>query len=182
MAESDDTARRAAVEDYKRFVETERDPTNPFVSRSFVDPDPSTTHHPYPLLSAVRAAAGAWDPMGVGPIYGTSDGVIHVGVTPATKRDLLLTVRGAVPEANIEVFAAIRSWSLVLAIQDEITIVAIEDPSGSIVSIGSAETTCTVCVGCTDVDSRVARAVAERYGDAVELQYDPGYEDLRTQD
>jgi hypothetical protein len=182
MADAEDTARRAAVEEYKRLVQAERDPSNPFVSRGFVDPDPSTTHDPRPLLTAVRAVAGAWDPVAVGPIYATADGVIHVGLTAATKPDLLDIVRGAVPDAEIETFAASRSWSQVLAIHDEVVIGAIEDPSGTILTTAPDETTCTVSVGCTDIDSVAARAIAERHGDAVELKRESGYEEMRRQD
>ena len=65
-----------------------------------------------------------------------------------------------------------------LAIVDEITDAMVDNTSGTIVSVGAIEHTGTVRVGCTDLDSPAAKAIAARYGDAVELVPGQAYEAL----
>jgi hypothetical protein len=180
MADIDDAAQWATQGVGERIWQSQRDRTgNPFAPPpGFVDLDPSTTHDPRPLLTAVRTIAGDLDPQAVGSIYQTSDGVIHLGLTAAARPDLVQAASDAVPDARIETFAARYAWSELLAIADEITDAMVDNRCETIVSIGAIEHTSTVRVGCTDLDSPAAKAIAAWYLDAVELVPDQAYEPL----
>lgn len=136
----------------------------------------NTNAEPPTLERAVELRARALSPSGFAGIFST-DGVIHVGFTSDADRNLADLVRNF-PSADIRVFAANYTTADLIRIQDEITNMMAADANMIILSVGGDDERNLVEVGVSDLSSPLAKAIVDRYGDAVDVFEDEPLEPL----
>lgn len=170
MSKDEDAAQQAAQQIFDSFTPPDAPTASYFgVPAGYVDPDPSTTFDPHPLLTTVQNAMNSLDPGGFSGAYQTPDGVIHVGLTGGGTPQLLQTLTSALPGTDTQVFSTKYSLTDLLTIADDVVDEMASDVTGTILSVTPDIASNAVQVGVTDVNSPIATAIAQQYGDAVDL-------------